>query len=208
MRLLLTFALFAPAMCVAQVEARRPTFEIMPAIGYGVGGSLENSATDEKVDIEDGEVLALSLRMHHGGEQEWEVLYSRQATEIEAGSTSGGTPRVALDVEYLQFGGSYFPTRRDYAPYVVGGLGMTRFKPSGAGLGDSTDFSISLGLGMRFPLGEHLALRLEGRGFLTFVDTDTAFFCSSGASGGACLIRASGSTVLQFQALLGISATF
>lgn len=208
MRLPLTLALLVPALCAAQDDARRPTFEIMPAIGYGVGGSFENSATDEKIDIDDGEVFALSLRMHHGGEQEWEVLYSRQSTDIEAGGVSGGTPRVGLDVEYLQFGGSYFPTRRDYAPYVVGGLGMTRFKPAGAGLGDSTDFSISLGLGMRFPLGEHFALRLEGRGFLTFVDTDTAFFCSSGASGGACLIHASGSTVLQFQALLGIAAAF
>lgn len=208
MRLLLTLALLAPAICMAQGEARRPIFEIMPAIGYGVGGSFENSATDEKVDIDDGEVFALSLRMQRGEEQEWEILYSRQSTDIEAGSTGGGTPRVALDVEYLQFGGSYFPTHRDYAPYLLGGLGVTRFKPSGAGLGDTTDFSLSLGAGIRFPFGEHFALRLEGRGFLTFVDTDTAFFCSSGASGGACLIHSSGSTVLQFQALLGIAAAF
>jgi len=208
MRLFLVFALLTPALCMAQGESRRPTFEVMPAIGYGIGGSFENSTSGEKVDIDDGEVWALSLRMHRGGEQEWEIIYSRQSTGIEAGSTSGGTPRVGLDVEYLQFGGTYFPTQRDYAPYVVGGLGMTRFKPSGAGLSDSSDFSISLGLGMRFPLGEHLALRLEGRGFLTFVDPDTAFFCSSGALGGACLIHASGSTVLQFQALLGIAAAF
>lgn len=208
MRLFPALALLVPALAAAQGEARRPTFEVMPAIGYGVGGSFENSATGEKVDIDDGRALALSLRMHRGGDQEWEILYSRQDTDIEAGSTTGGTPRVALDVEYLQFGGSYFPTRRDYAPYLVGGLGMTRFKPAGAGLGDTTDFSLSLGAGMRFPIGGHLALRLEGRGFLTFVDADTAFFCSSGAGGGACLIRSSGSTVLQFQALLGISAAF
>lgn len=208
MRLLLALMLLAPALALARDEASRPTFEVMPAIGYGVGGSFENSTTDEKLDIDDSQVFALSLRMRRGAEQEWEILYSRQDTDIEGGSATGGTPRVALDVAYLQFGGTYFPTRRDYAPYLVGGLGVTRFKPSGAGLGDSADFSISLGLGMRFPLGEHFALCLEGRGFLTFVDTDTAFFCASGSPGGACLIRASGSTVLQFQALLGLAAAF
>lgn len=208
MRLLLALILLAPALALARDDAGRPTFEVMPAIGYGLGGSFENSTTDEKVDIEESRVFALSLRMRRGAEQEWEILYSRQDTDIEGGSASGGTPRVALDVEYLQFGGTYFPTQRDYAPYVVGGLGVTRFKPSGAGLEDSTDFSISLGLGMRFPLGEHVAIRLEGRGYLSFVDTDTAFFCSSGSLGGACLIRASGSTVLQFQALLGLAVAF
>ncbi len=196
------------SLAIAQEETRRPRFEVMPAIGYGVGGSFENATTQEGVDVNDAEVVALSLRMQTEYEKEWELFYSRQRTDVEQGSPVSGTPGVDLDIEYLHLGGSYFPNEHAYAPYVVGGLGVTRFKPSGAGLSDTTDFSLSVGLGIRFPLTDHFALRLEGRGFLTFVDTDTAFFCSSGEDGGACLIRAKGSSVFQFQGLLGFAVTF
>lgn len=209
MRTLMILILFlAPSLATAQEETRRPRFEVMPAVGYGIGGSFENATTDESVDVNDGQVFALSLRMRTEYEKEWELFYSLQATELEPGSATGGTPGVDVDIEYLQLGGSYFPGNLDYAPYVVGGLGVTRFKPDGAGLSDTTNFSISVGLGIRFPLTDHFALRLEGRGFLTFVDTDTAFFCSSDEGGGACLIRAKGSSVFQFQGLLGFAFAF
>lgn len=198
--------LFAPALAAAQVQATAPRFEVMPAAGYGVGGSFE-ATNRADVDLNDAGAFALSLRMRPNYEQEWEIFYSRQATDVDA-SAAGGTPALGVEVEYLQFGGSYFPTSYDYAPYIVGGLGVARFKPDAAGLGDRSKFSLSLGLGMRLPLSKHFALRLEGRGFLTFVDTDSAFFCRSDETGGACLIKASGSTVIQFQGLLGIAASF
>lgn len=196
----------APGFAAAQAETARPRFEVMPAAGYTLGGSFETT-NGADVDLDSAASFALSLRMRPNYEQEWELFYSRQASGVP-GSAAGGTPAFDVEVEYLQLGGSFFPTRRDYAPYVVGGLGFTRFKPEGAGLGERSKFSLSLGLGIRFPLSERFALRLEGRGFLTFVDTDTAFFCSSDAAGGACLIEASGSTVLQFQGLLGFAAAF
>ena len=68
-------------------------------------------------------------------------------------------------------------------PYFAAGLGATRFSASGADTDDRTDFSGSAALGLEIPLAKHAAIRLEGRGYLTLVDPDTAFFCRS--DGGA-----------------------
>jgi opacity protein-like surface antigen len=186
----------------------RPKFDIMPFGGYVFGGSVRNDATDTKIDVNDGGSFGISLRMRPSYDKEWELFYSNQSTDVPASGGTGGTPAFDIDIEYLQFGGSYFPSKYEYAPYIIGGLGVTRFSPDGAGLSDESDFSIMLGFGIRFPFSEHFAVRLEGRGFLTFVDPDVAFFCSSSASGGVCAISADGSTYFQFETLLGVSFAF
>jgi opacity protein-like surface antigen len=179
----------------------------MPFAGVRVGGEFRDTTNDgdRDTDIQESGAFGLALRMQRDAASEWEILYSRQRTETDA--TSGGAPSLDLDVEYLHFGGTFFPTERNYAPYVLGGLGVTRFSPKPGGLDDATDFSLSLGGGMRFPLTEAFALRLEARGFLTFVDADTAVFCISDG-GGFCAIQGSGSTLLQFEAVLGFAFSF
>jgi hypothetical protein len=88
----------------------------------------------------------------------------------------------------------------------VGTLGATRFSPA-ARYDDETRFSLALGGGVKIPIGERVALRLEARGFLTFVDSDSEIFCVS-AGGATCLVRTSGSSVVQYQALAGLSFRF
>lgn len=201
--------ILAPAGALAQEAARRPTFEAMPFAGYVVGGEFENADTGESLDADPAAAFGIALRMRSPFEydKEWEIFYSHQGTDVQPGG-GDATPEVGVDIDYLHLGGTYFPSERAYTPYVLGGLGVTMFSPDGAGLRDQTEFSISLGLGIRFPVTDYFALRLEGRGFLTFVDNDVGFFCGSGGEGGACLITASGSTFLQFQGALGFAFSF
>jgi opacity protein-like surface antigen len=194
-----------PLAALAQ-ESSRPPVEIMPFGGFRVGGEFEDADTERDVDADDSASYGVVLRLRPSLENEWDLLYSRQQTDTEA-STDGTVPSVDMTVEYLHIGGTYFPGDYDYAPYVLGGLGVTRLSPKGTGLEDETAFSISLGAGFRFPVAEHFALRLEGRAYATFLDTDTAIFCRSDG-GGACAIRASGSTFLQFEAVLGFAFWF
>jgi len=46
------------------------------------------------------------------------------------------------------------------------------------------------------------------RGYLTFVDQDTRFFCSSIDGIGSCLLNSSGGTVFQAEASLGLRVDF
>jgi hypothetical protein len=58
------------------------------------------------------------------------------------------------------------------------------------------------------PVTDRFNFRLEARGFVTLVDTDSAIFCASGSFGGVCSIRARGSTFTQFELLAGAAFAF
>ncbi len=59
------------------------------------------------------------------------------------------------------------------------------------------------------PISQRFAVRLEARGFVTFVNSDSAFFCASGASiGGACAIQAKTDAFFQYELLAGATFKF
>ena len=61
---------------------------------------------------------------------------------------------------------------------------------------------------MRVPISTHFSLRLEGRGFLTIMNADTAIFCRSDQTGALCLVRARGSSLFQLDLLAGAACAF
>ena len=66
----------------------------------------------------------------------------------------------------------------------------------------------SLGGGLRLPFNDNLAATLGVRGYLTLIESDTSIFCKSDSEGGGCLVRSSGSTFFQAEALLGLTVRF
>jgi opacity protein-like surface antigen len=183
-----------------------PVFQAALHGGYRIGGSLEDQDTGEDRDLEDGSsfAVALELRYGKGDDRFYQLWYSRQATEVD-----DGVETHDADVEYLHVGGTLPFGGSDYAqPYFAAGIGATRFTASGADTDDRTNFSGSAALGLEIPIGKRAAVRLEARGYLTAVDTDTAFFCRSDNGEGVCRIVASGSTIFQAEGLAGILVRF
>ena len=134
----------------------------------------------------------------------YQLWYSRQATEVD-----DGVETHDADVEYLHIGGTLPYGGWEHAqPYFAAGIGATRFSASGADTEDRTNFSGSAAFGLEIPLARHAAIRLEARGYLTLVDTDSAFFCRSDDGEGVCRIVASGSSIFQAEALAGIVLRF
>ena len=76
------------------------------------------------------------------------------------------------------------------------------------GYGSDTKFSGSLGGGLRLPFNDNVAATLGVRGYLTLIESDTSIFCKSDSQGGGCLVRSSGSTFFQAEALLGLTVRF
>lgn len=177
-------------------------FEIAPFIGYRVGGDFELADAGE-VDLAGRRSFAAALDLRRDPLAQYELYYSRQATRLERGTPLGGTE---VEVEYLHVGGTLIVAEAPrIAPYILATLGATRFATDAPGARSDTRFSLAFGAGLRVPLGARLALRLEGRIWHTFVDTDTAFFCASGELGGVCAIRASGGSFWQYAASAGIA---
>ena len=93
-----------------------------------------------------------------------------------------------------------------FAGYRMGGDFDVAGSRQNASLDDHAAFS--LGAGFRVPVTENFGLRLEARGYLTLIDTDSSVFCASGSFGGVCSIRARGSTFTQFEVMAGASFRF
>jgi opacity protein-like surface antigen len=189
-------------------EQAGPTtrFEVTPFVGFRMGGSFKVDGSDQDADLDDHGSFALALNLRRDEESQYELYYSRQETHLEPDSPLGP---LGIDVEYLHLGGTLdVNDELLLKPYVVGGLGLTRLTPEPGRVSDNTRFSVSLGAGFRVPVSQHFSVRLEARGFLTFVDTDSSVFCSSSSAGGFCSIRSSGSTFIQYELLAGAAFAF
>jgi opacity protein-like surface antigen len=187
-------------------ERLRTLYEITPFAGYRLGGNFDLANSNQRANLDDHGSFALAVAVRRDEVSQYELLYARQETQLERNS-----PLAPLDVnvEYLHLGGtletdveSDFPLQ----PYLSGGLGITRLTlQSGT---DDTRFSMSLGGGLRVPVTPHFNIRLEARGFLTLVDSNSAIFCASGSFGGVCSIRSKGSTFTQFELMAGAAFAF
>lgn len=194
--------LAAPALLADEL----PLVQVAVHAGYRAGGGLEDSVTGDDRDLDEATsfALALELRYGKGDDRYLQLWYSRQGSSVD----DNGSDRD-VDVEYLHLGGTVPFGDSDKAQgYLALGIGATRFLPSAAGASDLTRFSGSLGLGVAMPFSERVALRLEARGYLTVVDSDSAIFCRSDDGSGFCRIIASGSTIFQAEVLAGFAVSF
>ena len=187
-------------------NARVPlTFSVSPFVGYRFGGTFELAGTPVHVDADSHSSYALALDVSADRQaSQYELFYSRESTSLSAQSP------VASDlvVEYLHVGGTtpLTDSSSSLQPYLIGSLGATRLDPA---LGHhQTDFSASIGLGLRAAFTEHLAARIEARGFFTLLSSSSAVFCSSSQSGGLCSIQARGTSFIQADILAGLAYSF
>lgn len=181
-------------------ETKKPAFEATALIGYRSGGDFDQLQGTDNPNIQPDASYGVSFGWYSDSQTKYELIYDVQQTDIQGMD-------VALDVEHLHLGGTAaFGDGDAVRPYVAGGLGATRFRPSVGD--DETRFSLSIGFGIGIPLGERLGLRLEARGYLVSMSSDSEIFCQSGAAGGNCLVRAAGDTLFQYSVLGGIGVKF
>jgi opacity protein-like surface antigen len=186
-------------------------FEVAGFGAVTVGGHFRwsdpgtDTGTGSTVSLTDHGAFAVTADLRADEGSQYELFYSREATDL---SGRPGVPRTRLTVEYLHLGGTLLlDDEPQIKPYIVGGLGATRFTPGEQGNTD-TRFSASLGLGLRWPVTRHFSVRLEGRGLVTLVNQDTAVFCRSDQNGLLCRVRGSGQTFLQGEFLAGAAWAF
>jgi hypothetical protein len=207
---LLARLVFPCMLCVAGLaQAAAPQFEAAVFGAYRIGGEFDvdnpPAGAPGSADLEDGSGWGVGLALYRDDDSYYELLYSRQATEIDRNAPVVGSLEVTT--EYYHLGGTLLfdpqPALRTWLSLTIG---VTRFTANGYGA--ESEFSASLGAGLRMPLGERVALTLGLRGYLTFVDTDTRFFCSSIDGQGTCLLNSTGSTIFQAEASAGIAVRF
>ena len=195
------------------VRDRPLTFEVAAFGAVVVGGHFRSpdaavvtTGTGTTVSLSDHGAFAVTADLRADEGSQYELFYSREPTGLQG--TTLTVPRAHVTVEYLHLGGTVLlDDQPALKPYAVGGLGATRFTPDQVGNTD-TRFSVSLGLGLRWPVTRHFSVRVEGKGLVTFMDPNTAVFCRSNQSGLLCNVHGDGRAFVQGEFLAGAAYAF
>ena len=175
--------LFSAASASAQFA--RDKWEVTPFVGYETSGSYPLNPQTSGVTVNDlrvdgatsfGTFIDYSLTPNAQAEFMWD----RNLTSYSAQILPGEPFFKAYDstIDQYQFGLLYmlFGDDRRLRPYVTGGLGFTHEFNSG-GNPTRTDFSYSLGGGVKYELSRHLALRGDARYMPTYANSSLATYC-------------------------------
>ncbi|MGI9236844.1 MAG: outer membrane beta-barrel protein [Woeseiaceae bacterium] len=195
-----------PSPAAAQEKPLK--FELTPYAAYRLGGSFDEKDGSGRIDINDSNAYGIMFNILANYNGQYELIYARQSTDADTRGFLTGDPTVDLDIEYLQFGGTYLFDGEKARPFVAMTFGMSRFEPGLDGTDAETFFSASFGGGVVLNANERLGLRLEARVFSTFVDDNTDIFCSSIGGAGACLIEIDGRLLNQWEARAGLVFRF
>ena len=195
-------------MTPAAAQDKLFRFEITPFAAYRIGGQFDENNGNGQLELNESAAqgIMLDVRVNHNGQ--WELLYAHQETEVDTQGIFVNDPQFDLDVEYFHLGGTYLFDGDNTRPFVVVTLGLSHFDPQLVGLDSESYFSVSIGGGLQLNASKRFGVRLEGRLFTTFVDTDSNIFCSSVGGAGTCLIQVDGSTITQWEARAGLVFRF
>lgn len=196
--------LLGPGIALAQAppSPRSPAFEVTPFIGQMVGGEFEDTLDGAGQDLDAHTNWGIILNALADPGRHYELLYTRQDTQLE------GAAGMDVDVEYLQIGGTVsHPEAERVIPYFGLTIGAARFSPGGQGMDDETKFAFSVATGVRVPVTERVAVRLDLRAFATVLGGDDEIFCVSSA-GASCRVRTKSDVLTQYAASLGVAIGF
>ncbi len=182
------------------------SIEITPILGYRGGGEFIDTVDNTKHTTSSSEMygLIISGEPYDRGKT-LELYYSHQSSEIRSINTPNSTSvNIPLSIDYLHFGGTAPITDEDkLKTFVSGGLGFTYMSPDLSGLESDLRASLSLGIGLKMPITERIAFRLESRLLATLFNSNSSIFCSGG-----CTIKVNGSAFYQGEVFAGLAFKF
>ena len=174
--------------------------------GYRFGGSVTDNTNNTSIDLGDGSSFAVAGDIGLDPNRQIELFYSQQHTSLTSGAFSPQANNIGLTLHNYQIGGTNFIDETGRGLYVMGGVGGTTAKPDRAGLNSETFFSGNLGIGWMVPLGPHVGLRFEARGYAIFLNNNSGSLFCGGMAG--CTLAIKGTALLEGEVLAGLSARF
>lgn len=190
-------------------------FDLVALGGYQFNADFEfsNSGTQppvtepraragDDVELEQGVVYSLGgdFVFNRNPDQRIGFYVSHQQSDFD---DNAGLADTALDVTHVHFTAmSYYPQGK-LEPFVLAGVGAGFFAPEDDSLKDVTRFSMQIGAGANYRLGESVLLRIDLRWIPTFMDSDGTVFCNGG-----CTIAVKSDVYSQFQVNTGLVFRF
>jgi hypothetical protein len=197
-----------PFASVACAQSNPGMFELTPYGGYRVGGTFEDAENEATVELDNNASFGLIFNIRQAANTQWEIIYSRQSTQVDTSAL--GIPEQSLDVDvhYFQGGGTYQGSSDSVRPYLAATIGGTYIEPGLSSFESDVFWSFSLGAGLNLMPTKRLGVRLEARAFATLLDSNTDLFCASGPAGAGCAISIDGNMLWQVEAFAGVVFRF
>lgn len=192
----------AALLLLAAGETRAQSVQVSPFASYAFGGSVRDTFVGDSRPFGSG--LAWGGALSFPVSQNWrfELLYSRQETELEGGLAVPFAVTVERYMAGFQEEKGEVGDRTRWFGTVWGGA--TRFVPGLEGFDSATQFTAGVGLGAKRYFSKNVGMRLEARGYFTLVETEGGMFCN----GGTCLFAFSGSGLWQGDLTGGLILAF
>jgi hypothetical protein len=192
--------MFGALAVVRPAAAQR--VEVTPFAGYRLGSGFGWPVTGPVAEPAGAPSFGIAVDVRIGHGEAVEVLFTRQQARVDVFDPVDGFARVLVTVDQWQFGGTQEIGRGRIRPFFAGTLGVARFAQPGY---SEVHFSVGGGGGAEFFATRHVALRLDGRVYATFVDGgSTVGVCSPGL----CVISLDVSVVWQADFTAGVTFAF
>ncbi|MCJ8319243.1 MAG: hypothetical protein MJK12_06395 [Colwellia sp.] len=201
--------LLLPLSVVSHAKSTQPSFEITPLIGYRMGGDFDikqdGQSSLSSIKIVDNTSYGLVIGWPFNRKQNGEFLISHYNTNFNSYSNDNELlSDNGLGITYYHLGGNVPVSGGALPLWVTGGLGLTHLSPDDKELTNETRFSMNIGLNTQFSLSETISLRLGGRVYGTFFNSDSAIFCGTDA----CKVYISGNLWIQSEVNAGLTFKF
>jgi hypothetical protein len=155
------------------------TVEVAPFGGYRLGSGFYEIVTGASVDVDGAPSYGALLDVRIAEDLFVEGLFTHQQARFTLPVDLDPTgSRWRVTVDHWQLGGlrEMWPGRA--RPFLTGAVGLTRYASQGD---DEFRFTVSAGGGIKLYPTERLALRLDGRGYATFVHGEAdVLICAPG----------------------------
>lgn len=176
--------------------------DVMPFVGFRFGGDVgtqqlgTTAPTSTTIDASAsyGGVIDIPLSSPRAAE----LYYSRQQTKLSGSSTIGD---VTMSVFHVGLVDTLPSADQQLSWLLAGTLGATQLS---AREGSETRPSIGLGGGFIWMASDHIGVRGDLRGLITFAGSGGG----SAACGGGCSLSFHGSVVAQGELSIGLVARF
>ncbi len=169
----------------ANAQWRETKWEVSPFAGYETNGTFTVTPSPIAITVTKlrananlsfGSFLDYSLTTN----AQLEFMWNRNPTTYseQQSPNTAFTKAYHSNIDQFQFGGlfTFLGSEHKLRPYIAGGLGFTHEFNTG-GTANRTDFSFSLGGGLKYFVDRHFGFRADARWMPTYANSSLEIIC-------------------------------
>lgn len=179
-------ALIATALIYSSHTVSAQSIEINAFTGWQLNGKA--NLYDGEFRIDDSQNYGGKLAIGVSTTTFIEVSYMRTDSEGQFFPYYSGSPgdKVPFSSNWIQVGGLQEMDLGRVDPYGTFALGLTVWSPKSSGYNSYTQFSMTVGAGLKIWLTDFLGIRLQASMLMPMVYNGVGFGCGIGTGGAGC----------------------